>query len=354
MARLIKKRDLVLGKSPGSIVFIGNQKIEFATLRIIDYNKSSLEELERLHFHDIPDSSLAENIRWLSIYGLHDTELINDIGGYFTIHPLILEDIVNTGQRPKIEEYDDHVFVVIKIVRFNAEEERVNSDQLSLLVGPDYLLSFHEQPVDVFKPLRDRLRKPNSRLRENNVGYLMYAILDTVVDNYLAAIESLGSRIEDLEDMVLEDPDPEVLDRITKYKREINFLRKTIHPARDLVMRMSRLETGLILDPVVPFLKDLQDHMTQAEESLETYREMLTDQLNTYHTTVSYKLNDIMKVLTIFAAIFIPLTFIAGIYGTNFQYLPELQFKYSYFVFWAILILVALGMLRYFKKKGWL
>jgi len=267
----------------------------------------------------------------------------------------VLEDILNTDQRPKMVDGGSYVFVVLKMLRFDpAHEGSILAEQLSLVLKGNTLLTFQERKGDVFEPVRERIRKSQGRIRSVGADYLMYALLDTVVDNYIQLIERLGERVEDVDEAILEDEHEGVLERITRYTREMNYLRKAIRPSREAFQQLARADSDLIHEVTGPFLRDLNDLTTQAGEAIDTYREMLTDQLNTYRTAVGMKLNEIMKVLTIFAAIFIPLTFIAGIYGMNFEYLPELHFKYAYFVLWGLMLAVAAAMLVFFRRRGWL
>jgi len=293
-------------------------------------------------------------VTWINVDGLHDLKLMKEIGKIFNIHPLLLEDILNTGQRPKIEEYDNCLFMVLKMLRYDKEKQMILAEQLSMVVGKTYLLTFQERPGNVFEPVRDRIRKQKGRVRITGIDYLSYALLDIVVDNYIHIIERLGEQIEDLEEDIVSHPNNIVMEKINNFKREMNFLRKFIRPVKEAVVKLSKLDSELIDDNTIPFLKDLEDHIIQAVESIDTYGDMLSDQLNIYNTGVNNRLNDIMRILTIFAAIFIPLTFIAGIYGTNFEYLPELHFKYSYFIFCGVMITLAVYMIIFFKKKGWL
>lgn len=354
MARFLKSSEESAGSVPGSLVFIGKRKMDNTIIRILDYDPHNITELELEDIAEAEPFARSETVSWIIVYGLHDIETMKKLGKLFNIHPLALEDILNTGQRPKFEEYDDVLFMVLKMLRFVEDSEVVQGDQLSIILGKNFLISFHEYPIDIFKPVRERIRKHRGRIREWGADYLAYALLDTIVDNYIISIEAIGAKIEDLEEEVLDNPSQEVLSSITKYKREINYLRKSIRPARDLIINFAKNDTDLVREQTTPFLKDLQDLILKATEALDSYREMLSDQLDTYNTSVGNRLNEIMKVLTIFAAIFIPLTFIAGIYGTNFEYLPELKFKYSYFVFWGIMIVVAGLMVRFFKRKGWM
>lgn len=355
MARFLKDSKRIIGKSPEDLVFVGDRRVEKTSIKIVQYSLDSLVEAEVESLQQCSGFlEAASAVTWVSVYGLHEPSVIKKIGEIYSVHPLILQDILHTGQRPRLEEYENSVFYVLKLLKFNKEAETVFSSQFSFIVGENYIITFNEEPVDIFSPLRDRLRKPKSRLRRNGPDYLAYTLIDAIIDNYMVVIENIGSRIEDIEDAVIENPDSEILNQITRYKREVNYLRKTVRPVRELILKACRLDSEHINEQILPFWKDLHGISIQATEVLEHYREMLSDHLNIYNTSVSIKLNEIMKVLTIFAAIFIPLTFIAGIYGTNFEFMPELHYKYSYFIFWIVLISIALIMLRYFKRKGWI
>ena len=354
MARFLKKKEGVIGQVPGELVFVGEQKVAEATIRVIDYDQDLLNDQQLRDIKDGLNYKDTATVTWININGLHDTELIREIGAGFGLHALVLEDIVNTGQRPRMEEYDDYLFFVLKMMRYDQVTGKVCSEQLSMVLGKTFLLTFQEQPGDVFEPVRDRIRKQKGRIRKVGIDYLAYALLDTIVDNYLLIIERLGEQIEDIENEILDNPTQKILSRINAYKREMNYLRKTIRPAREFILPLSRLDSELIQPATQPFLKDLLDLSNQAVDVIDTYRDMLSDHLNIYDSRVSSRLNEIMKVLTIFSAIFIPLTFIAGIYGTNFEYVPELHFRYSYFVMWGVMVVVVLVMLRFFRRKHWL
>ena len=354
MARYLKNKAASMGKVPGEIVFIGEQRVQDATIRIIDYDQEHLNEQDLRDIKDGIPYKETNTVTWININGLHDIELIRDIGNGFGLHALTLEDIANTGQHPKMEEFDDYLFFAIKMMRYDKTEGKIVSEQLSMVLGKTFLLTFQEQPGDVFEPVRDRIRKQKGRIRKVGIDYLAYALLDTIVDNYIFIIERLGSHVEEIENEILEEPTQETLTKINTYKREMNYLRKTIRPAKDFILQLSRLDSDLIQEQTRPFLKDLLDLANQAVDVIDTYQEMLSDHLSLYNTRVNNRLNEIMKVLTIFSAVFIPLTFIAGVYGTNFDYLPELHFRYSYFIFWGVLVAVAVFMLRFFRRKKWL
>jgi len=354
MARFFKKREENKGLAPGELVFIGDQKAENPQVRIIDYTNETLRDEVLSDIKESINFIHTDTVTWINIDGLHDTELIRTVGSLFKLHPLLLEDLMNTGQRPKTEEFDNCLFVTFKMIKFDTEKNLFISDQLSMIIGETYLLTFQEKPGQWFDPVRDRIKKKKGRIRVSGIDYLAYAIFDTIVDSYIYNIERMGEKIEDLDDEIGVDVDWAVLDKINTHKKEMNYLRKQIRPAREAIIKLAKTENYLIHENTRPFLKDLQDLITQATEAIDTYREMLSDQLNMYNSSVSNKMNEIMKVLTVFAAIFIPLTFIAGVYGTNFKFLPELEFRYSYYVFWFVLIVVALIMLYSFKRKKWL
>lgn len=354
MPQTLKARGRRIGQSPSSLVFIGDQKMATPRLRMMRYDRSALEEEE---LEAIPESDARRDggaVTWLNIDGLHDLTLMRQLQDSFGLHSLMMEDILNTGQRPKFDEYDDYLLVILKMLRYDTDQEMMIGEQLSVVLGKGLVITFQEQVGDVFDPVRGRIRGGKGRIRNAGPDYLAYALLDTVVENYIQVVDQLGARIEEVEEAVLEDSSPELLEEIGALKRETNYLRKTIRPAREAIVQLARVDSDLIDDSTVPFLKDLQDLAIQSTEGVDTSREMLSDQMMIYHSTLSSRMNEIMKVLTIFAAIFIPLTFIAGIYGTNFDYLPELHFRYSYLAFWAVLVTVAVVMLRWFRGKGWL
>ena len=354
MARFFKKREQSKGLAPGSLVFIGEQKVETTRIRTMDFDNDHLVEHQLNDIDEIATCVKTSTTSWVNIDGLHDTDLMKKVGSIFELHPLLQEDVLNTGQRPKLEDFDNCLFLTLKMLRYDKEEDIVKSEQLSLILGQRFLLTFQERYGDVFDPVRVRIRKSRARIRKSGVDYLAYALLDTVADNYIYLIERMGERIEDLEDELFSDPTHAVMGKIHAMKREMNFLRKSIRPAREAIVELNKTESTLIDDDVRPFLKDLLDLMTHATEAIDMYRDMLTDHFNIYASSVSNKMNDIMKVLTIFAAIFIPLTFVAGVYGTNFKYLPELEYKYAYPIFWSIIILITIFMVILFRRKKWL
>jgi len=354
MARFLKKKEAALGQPPGSAVFIGEQRVSETRINSTCYSPTELEESTIDSAQAWSPGISDATVQWIDITGLHNPETITSIGARFNLHPLTIEDILHTGQRPKMEEFDHYLYFVLKMLHYDQENKVIRSEQLSIVMGESFVLTFQEQPGDTFNPVRERIRKQRGRIRKTGSDYLAYALLDTVVDNYIASIERLGEEVEDLEHEIITNPEREVLEKIKLFKREINYLRKTARPAREFILQLSRLDNDLIQESTAPFVKDLLDLSTQSVEIVETYRDVLSDYLDIYNTGVNNRLNDILRVLTIFSAIFIPLTFIAGVYGTNFEYLPELHYRYSYFIFWGVLIVIAVVMLRFFRKRNWL
>ena len=354
MARYFKNRSAAQGKPPGELTFIGRQKMEKVKIHLIQYNEQLIEETDVVSLAEIKEKRIAGTIAWLDIIGLHDTETIATVGVNYSIHPLTLEDIINTGQRPKVEEFEDYISVMVKMLRLESADNKIHGEQLAFVMGTDYLITFQERPGDVFDPVRERLRLMKGRVRRSGTDYLMYALLDTIVDNYLVLIERLGEQIEAIEPIIIDNPGPGILSQINEYRRELHFLRSSIRPGRDAIRDFSRLESDLITSTTTIFLRDLNDLGTHAVEAMDTYREILKDQLDSYSASSGNRLNEVMKFLTVFSAIFIPLTLMAGIYGTNFSYLPELYYKYSYFIFLGVLAVLAIIMILIFKRKKWL
>ncbi len=354
MARFLKNRTPVRGQSPGALIFVGTRKMDRTEIRLIDFDDVHLTDRKLTDINDAVRFKTTDSRTWININGLHDVTAIGNIGQAFDLHPLVIEDILNTGQRPKIDDYGSYLFIVLKMIRYDNETRMVVNEQLSLVVADRFVLTFQERPGDVFEPVRERIRRQKSRIRVSGTDYLACALMDTVVENYISVIEQIGEQIEDLEEEILSGHDAGVMEKINGFKRETSYLRKSIRPAREAVFQLSRLESDLIHEKTRPFVKDLEDLIIHATEAIDTYRDLLIDQLNIHNSVTANRMNDIMKVLTIFAAIFIPLTFIAGIYGTNFEYLPELRYKYSYFIFWGVLIVIAGFLLHFFKKKRWL
>ncbi len=328
-------------------------------ITIMDYDDAHLEERQVGSVEECYPYKDSPTVTWINIDGLRDAEAIDKLGARFGLHPLILEDILNTSERPKIEDYGDYLFCVLKVFCGNggaADPSACGNRMLqaSLVLGPNFVISFGERETPVFDPVRERLRKGKGRLRKLKADYLAYSLIDAIVDSYFIILEQLGEEVEDLEDDLIADPRRELLQRIHGLKRDMIGLRKSVWPLREVVNSMERLETPLITPATDVFLRDVYDHTVQVIDNVETYRDILSGMLETYLSSVSYRMNEVMKVLTIIATIFIPLTFIVGVYGMNFRHMPELEWHAGYFVVWGIILAVAIGMLAFFKRKKWL
>jgi magnesium transporter len=354
MPRFIKKQLRKAGASPGTLIHIGEQKVDETQITLIDYDEEHLQERvldgieEAFPLKDLP------TVTWINIDGLHQLDIIEKVGQHFNIHPLVLEDIVNTGQRPKTEEFEDLIFVVLKMLHYDENLEKITSEQFSLVLGPNFLISFQEIQGDVFRTVRERIRKPKTRIRKAGCDYLAYALIDAIVDHYFLILEKLGENIEALEEDLLENPSPETLQTLHEMKREMIYLRKQIWPIRELINSLVKGESSLINESTRLFFRDIYDHTIQIIDTIESYRDILSGMLDIYLSTLSNKMNEVMKVLTIIATIFIPITFVAGIYGMNFKFMPELEWRWGYVMVWAIIVVVVGIMISYFKKKKWL
>jgi magnesium transporter len=355
MPRLVRRKSKQkAGLIPGTLVYTGEKKIDKIRIRIIDYDETQLEEKEVEKVEECFPFKDKPTITWINIDGLHDLEVIEKIGKQFGLHPLVLEDIVNTGQRPKLEDFENHVFVVLKMLYYDQEKGELEAEQISLIFGQNFVISFQERVGDIFEPLRERIRKGKGRVRKAGSDYLAYALMDSIVDNYFVILEQLGEKIEDAEQELAVNPTLETLQTIRTFKKEMIFLRKSIWPLREVVNSLERGESSLVDESTLIYLRDVYDHTIQIIDTVESYRDMLSGMLDVYLSSISNKMNEVMKVLTIFAAIFIPLTFIAGIYGMNFGFMPELGWRWGYFAALLVMAIVAVALIVYFKRKRWL
>jgi len=355
MTRFFKKFSKKIGLSPGTLVHIGNKKVIKTRIRVIDYDESQLEEKEVEKIEECFPFKEKPTVTWINIDGLHEVEIIEKIGKCYDVHPLVLEDIVNTGQRPKMEDFDGYIFVVLKMLYYDEKENEVITEQLSLILGSNFVISFQERVGDVFNPIRERIRNAKGRIRKVGADYLTYALIDAVVDNYFIILEKLGEKIESMEEELVTNPTPETLQTIHNLKREMIFLRKSVWPLRELISKLERGESLLIQKTTGIYIRDVYDHTIQVIETIETFRDMVSGMLDIYLSSVSNKMNEVMKVLTIIATIFIPLTFVAGIYGMNFEFMPELKWHWVYpWAFWLVIAGVAGFMVFYFRRKKWL
>ncbi|MBN2431192.1 MAG: magnesium/cobalt transporter CorA [Acidobacteria bacterium] len=343
-----------LGYSPGAIVYVGETREHTARVKMVDYGPDHFRVSEMRVPEDTAPTTDPATVTWLDITGIHDVSLIESLGLTFNIHPLVLEDITNTHHRPKIEYLNKYIFLVLKMITFDAATRRLGVEQISLILGEHYLLTFRENDASLFQPVMDRLQNARGRLRRYGVDYLAYSIMDLVVDHYFLVLEEISTGIQILEENILEGTDPAQLREIHQTKKNLLALHRIMGPTREMISRLQRESEGLLSEQVMPFIGDLYDHILQIHDNLEIYNTMLLGISDLYYFTLSQKMNEVMKVLTIIATIFIPLSFIVGLYGMNFQYMPELKWPWGYPAVLGGIILVVLSMLCYFRRKKWL
>ncbi len=348
---IFRKQHPKVGARPGTLVI--SERAEKPKVRMVKYSPDDMQQ------NDVEDVSLLEealeddSVTWIDVQGLGNRELFHQIGEIFDLHPLLLEDIVNVPQRPKTESYDDQLLVIVRMVRLD-DEQQADMEQVSVVIGKSYVLTFQERYGDVLDPVRERIQIPTSRLRNNGSDYLAYALIDTIVDAYYPVLENVGDHLESLEDVVIENPTPELLSKLNRLKSRLVNLRRGIWPQREAIGSLARDEYSLITDDVRIFLRDTYDHCVQTTEVTEMYREMVTGLMNTYLSSIANRTNEVMKVLTLVATIFIPLTFLAGIYGMNFDYMPELHVRWAYPAIWLAMLGTAIFMVSFFRRRGWL
>lgn len=354
MPRLVKKRSKKAGLPPGTLVHIGEQKAEKVRMTVLDYDEAHFQEKEIETVQECFPFKDKPTVTWVNADGLHQVEVLELLGDCFGLHPLVLEDILNTDQRPKMEDFSDYIFVVLKTFDYNDQSDELEPEQISLILGPSFVLSFQEREGTVFNPIRERIRNGQGRIRKMGADYLAYALLDSIVDNYFIVLEKVGEKIEFLEEELVTKPTPDTLQTIHNLKREMIFLRKSVWPLREIIGGLEREEASLIRESTGIYLRDVYDHTIQVMDTIETFRDMISGMLDIYLSSVSNRMNEVMKVLTIIATIFIPLTLIAGIYGMNFQYMPELGWRWGYPMVWLVMLVIGALMLVYFRRKKWL
>jgi magnesium transporter len=350
----MKRASKKAGLPPGTLVHIGEKKTERVRITLIEYNEKIFREKEIKNLDEWIPSENEPTVTWINIDGLHDVEVIEKVGKHFNLHPLTMEDVLNTGQRPKTDDFDDYTYVVFKMLLYEEKEQEVRSEQVSLVIGLDFIISFQENEGDVFDSVRNRIRNGKGQIRGLSSDYLAYTLMDAVVDHYFLILETLGEKIESLEDEILENPTPQALETIHEMRREMIYLRKQVWPMREIVSRLEKGVSPFIRKSTGMYLKDIYDHTIQVMDTIESFRDILAGLLDIYLSTISNKMNEVMKVLTIIATLFIPITFVAGVYGMNFKNMPELDWRFGYLVTWMVMIIVAVIMLLFFKKKRWL
>lgn len=352
--RLLKKRSVKAGLPPGSLVHIGEEKPLKPRITALHYNEEECRETEIEDIGQYLSQKGTPNVTWINVDGISHAETVEKIGKHFNLHPLLLEDIMNSDQRPKMEDYDDHLFVVFKKIYFEENSIAIHAEQISMVLGAGFVITFHEHEGSVFDPVRQRLRNGKGRIRKMGADYLAYSLMDIVVDNYFTVLETLGERMEDLEVQLVTNPGTDTLKTIQSLKGSMIYLRKIVWPLREVISSMERGQSPLIHDSMRVYLRDVYDHSIHIMDTIETFRDMLAAMLDIYLSSISNKMNEVMKVLTIIATIFIPLTFIVGLYGMNFEYMPELKLRWGYPVILLFMLVVCVLMIVYFKRKKWI
>ncbi|HII05973.1 MAG TPA: magnesium/cobalt transporter CorA [Methanotrichaceae archaeon] len=357
MARIFKIRTKKVGQPPGTLVHVGEARTEPVRITVLDYDLDQLQEFCVTSIDQCLDFKKKPSVTWINVVGVHRPKVIEKIGDCFDIHPLILEDILNTEQRPKIEDFDDYIFIVLKMLSSDDTDdgmEEIRSEQVSLIVGQGFVISFQETGGDVFDPVRDRIRKSKGKIRKTGADYLAYALIDAIVDNYFLILEDVGEDLEVLEEELVTNPSSDTSHQIHEMKRDMIFLRKSVWPLREVISRLSRGESEIFEESTEIYLRDVYDHTVQVIDAIETFRDILSGMLDIYLSSISNRMNEVMKVLTIIATIFIPLTLVAGIYGMNFDYMPELRWRWGYPAVLLFMLFTGFLMVLYFRRREWL
>jgi magnesium transporter len=355
MVEKVKKRSVKTGLPPGTLVHIGTNHVGESRIRILDYDEQGVREKKEALLEECVPFRDTDSVTWIDIEGLHDLGLLERLGNSYGLHPLILEDILNTDQRAKSDDMESYIYIVLKMLDFDPVSTEIVSEQVSIVFGRNFVISIQEgREGDLFEPLRERIRNGKGRIRKMGPDYLAYSLLDTIIDHYFLILEKFAERIETLEENLVSDPKPETLHQIHSMKREMIFLRKSAWPLRELIYNLEKSDSSLIQTTTKVYLRDIYDHAVHIIDSIETYRDMLSSMLDIYLSSVSNRMNQVMKVLTIIATIFMPLTFLAGVYGMNFKFMPELGWRWGYPLVLLIMLTVGGVMVYYFNKKHWL
>ncbi|MBI1288732.1 MAG: magnesium/cobalt transporter CorA [Flavobacteriales bacterium] len=348
----IRRNSAKAGLPPGTLVLIGDQREEPVTIEMIEYSEAEFADFEIDNVSDLHRSLDESSVSWVNINGIHNTEAVAAIGEVYKIHSLVLEDILNTDHRPKVEPFEDYVFFTMKMMWFN-EDNELEHEQISIVFGKPYVLCFQERKGDIFGPIRERIRTDSGLIRKKGSDYLVYRLIDTVVDNYFIIIERIEERVEDLEELIMSDSEEDPTRHLQHLKREIITLKRALLPLREAVSGLEKGVSDLVHVDNEKYFRDIYDHLIQIADNLETNREVLSGLMDMQMANMSNRMNQVMKVLTVIASLFIPLTFLAGIYGMNFDNMPELHWKYSYYVVWGLMVVIFIGMLIYFRRKRW-
>ncbi len=353
MGKLLRKRTQKAGLPPGSLVYTGEKVDTQVSITLVEYDEQQFQEKEIASFEECLLLKDKPGVTWIKVDGLQAVENLQKLGDCFNLHPLVLEDILNTDQRPKIEDFDDYIYIVLKMIDYS-ENDELNSEQISLILGSNFLISFQENNAAIFAPVLERLRTSKGRIRKSGADYLAYTLMDLIVDNYFVVLEKLGEAIEFMEEVVVKRATPETLQDIHRFKFDMIMLRKSVWPLREVIGRLDRRESDLIQEATGIYFKDVYDHTIVAIDNIETYRDILSGMLDIYLSSISNRLNAVMKVLTVIATIFMPLTFLAGVWGMNFKHMPELEWVWGYPAALGLMLTIALSMVIYFHQKKWL
>ena len=343
-----------IGHRPGALIHVGERRVEQVTMNLIEYDEKNIHEIPNASIKECLESKNKSNVSWINVVGVHDAEIIKTFGDDFDIHALHQSNIMNTELRPYIEVFDNYVLLMLKMPHYDDKTGKLDLEQISIILAQGHVLTFQEHSADFFDQIRNRLRNNSGSIRKLQSDYLTYAIIDAIIDSYFLVIEKVGDMTEDIEEKLMTNPDPETMQTIQTLKRRMISLRKSIWPAREIIDYLGRDSTSLISDDTRTYLRDVYNHVIQVTDSIEGLRDVIGGMLDTYLSSVSNRMNEVMKTLTVIAAIFIPITFIAGIYGTNFSYVPELQWEGSYFVMLIGMALISGIMIAWFRKKKWL
>jgi len=348
-SQIIKK----VGLPPGSLIYVGPEHAESSALQLIRFDATTCENFDPIGISELSKSLWTNGVNWINLEGLHDVALVEKLGNLFDLDQLLLEDILNTEQRPRIEQSEHYVCLTLKTLH-SLKQSEIVYEQLSLVLHANCVLTFGERPGDIFDTIRERLQHPDNRLTKRGADYLFYRLIDTVVDNYFMVLDNLADQIEILEDKVFTSPDQNTLREIQFLRKELIYLLRVIVPLRESLSKLVRDKPVYITEKTLDYLNDVYSHSVHVLETVETYRDIVSGLVNIYMNNISQKMNEIMKVLTIMASIFIPLSFVAGVYGMNFTNMPELHWKWGYFVVIGVMLTAGLSMVFFFRRKKWL
>ena len=354
MPRILRISSRKAGLAPGTLIHIGEPTTRPVKITLMDYDADTFQEKVIETVEECTPFRAKPTVTWIHVDGVHQVEIVSKLGECFGLHSLLLEDILHTDQRAKLENYDDHLFIVLKMLRYDEEAGSITEEQVSIILGESFVLSFQEKEGTVLNPLRGRIRDRKGRVRRAGADYLVYGILDAIVDSYFVVLEKIGEKIEQFEDEIVANPTRETLSLLQRLRREMIHFRRSVWPLREMIGSLHRGDSPWMQESTTPYLRDVYDHTVRQIETADTYRDILGSLLEIYLSSISNRMNEVMKVLTMFATIFIPLTFIVGVYGMNFRCMPELEWKAGYPILWAVMVAIAATLLIYFRRKKWL